>query len=191
MWRYALSIGLACSLGVNVWLLRKVTDQSFQISVLVAKPSLEEGDTVPDLVLTDVEGRTVSLSYSQSTLPTVVYILSTTCGWCDRNAGAVAELARQTQLQYRTIGIAMDSAKPIEYENRLAFPVYRGFQEGHARAYRLRSTPTTIVVSTQGKVVKVWSGAFAGNIKASVEAFFGVKLPAVSVEPTSEVSYAR
>jgi hypothetical protein len=43
--------------------------------------------------------------------------------------------------------------------------------------YHLGATPATIVISSAGRVLKSWVGAYAGTVKTEVEAYFGVGLP--------------
>jgi len=41
---------------------------------------------------------------------------------------------------------------------------------------RLRVAPTTIVISPEGKVLKVWTGAYRDGLRQEIEAFLGVHL---------------
>jgi hypothetical protein len=43
--------------------------------------------------------------------------------------------------------------------------------------YGLGSTPETIVISSQGKVVERWLGAYEGGTKRDMERFFSANLP--------------
>jgi hypothetical protein len=47
------------------------------------------------------------------------------------------------------------------------------------REYKLGGTPQTIVVSPQGQVTRIWSGAFAEDLQREVEDYFSVKLPGI------------
>ena len=44
----------------------------------------------------------------------------------------------------------------------------------------LGSTPQTIVVSPEGKVLKVWTGAYDDKLKSEIEDYFGTQLPGLS-----------
>jgi hypothetical protein len=48
-------------------------------------------------------------------------------------------------------------------------------------AYRLDATPQTIVLSNDGRVERVWQGAYAGRQHAAIQDYFGVTLPEVPV----------
>jgi hypothetical protein len=56
------------------------------------------------------------------------------------------------------------------------------------KAYKLRSTPQTIVVSPEGKVLQNWVGAYVGGQKSQVEAFFHVSLPGLRELPKAEAA---
>jgi hypothetical protein len=46
--------------------------------------------------------------------------------------------------------------------------------------YRLGGTPQTIVISTDGKVLQNWVGAYADKQQMEVEKFFGLTLPGLT-----------
>ena len=126
-------------------------------------------------------------------IPTIVYVLSTTCAWCVRNADSLSELARALEGKYRFVGINLDSppAVPLSVTAPEAaaipgaapafkmpgFPVYSGLPDALGRQLNLRSTPTTIVVSRQGVALHVWEGAYTGEVKVEIERALGVSLP--------------
>ena len=62
---------------------------------------------------------------------------------------------------------------------KLSFPVYSALSPETIKALGLGGTPQTIVVSTDGKVIKNWMGAYTETIQPEVETFFGVRLPGV------------
>jgi hypothetical protein len=64
--------------------------------------------------------------------------------------------------------------------HKLDFPVYTNLSEETRSAYRLGSTPETIVVDTDGKVIHAWVGAFTGSTKREIERFFSIHLPSLS-----------
>ncbi len=50
-------------------------------------------------------------------------------------------------------------------------------QPSTVEAYHLGETPMTILLSPEGSVLKIWRGAYTGGTKASIEAYFHLKLP--------------
>lgn len=180
MSRQLVSVILAVSVAMNVWLARQVGEQALRLSAMVARPALAAGDALPDVTLLDQAGGRVRVSYGAAGMPTILYLLSPTCGWCNKNVEAVEELVRQTSGRYRAIGIALgDEAQLAKYPVKYSFPVYHGLGDADARAYKVRSTPATIVVSPAGVVTHIWNGAFVGDTKSNVETTLAVRLPVV------------
>jgi len=58
----------------------------------------------------------------------------------------------------------------------LGFPVYTDLAASAIAMYRLGSTPETLVVSPEGKVIKDWIGAYIQEpIRSTVEQFFSLR----------------
>ena len=60
------------------------------------------------------------------------------------------------------------------------FPIYTNLSQQSIAAYHLGGTPTTIVVSAEGKLLREWKGAYMGNSKREIEEYFGVSIPGVA-----------
>jgi len=151
----------------------------------VALDSADQGGTligraVPPASVVDQTGKPVTLQYKGT--PTVLFIISSGCGWCEQNSSGVAVLAEKVGARYRFVALSVTPKGAVDYRKRLVFPVY-AIPDPHAdswEAYALGPTPTLMVISGDAKIVRVWSGSLAGDRKASVEEFFGVKLPDIS-----------
>lgn len=170
---------LVCSLAINLALARRVASLKRTISVIRSESRLALGDTLPAILAKDPHGRTAILDYSETQLPTVVFIFTPTCGWCTKNIMNMRALVKNAGDRYRFVGLSLSSDKLIDYvaENQLEFPIYTDLPIVTARAYKLGGTPETIVVSPQGQVTRIWSGAFADDLQREVEDYFSVKLP--------------
>ena len=92
--------------------------------------------------------------------------------------------------QYRFIGLSLSKEGLAAYieKNELKLPVYSGLSAETLKAYRLGSTPQTIVVSPEGRVLQDWVGAYVGEQKSQVEAFFHVRLPGLRELPKAEAA---
>ena len=193
-----LSLILAVSVVGNVVSWRTVAEMTLRFNELTTPKALQVGELVPI-----VDDRGVSASQSSSgPAPTVAYFYSTSCVWCERNAPSVVSLVKQIGTRYRIVGINVDrplgpsdaqrpvatNPAPITQGMTLPFPTIRAIAEKDLRAYKLRSTPTTIVIGPGGKVLGVWEGAYGNQAKGDIEKFFGVSLPplADSVTQVSE-----
>jgi len=172
---------LVCSLGLNLLLARRVSKLKNLAETMRAQARLAAGDKVPPIVARDPEGHTAVLDYSSTNLPTVLFVISPTCGWCTKNIMNMRALTERAGSRYRFVGLSVSSDKVADYvkENKLDFPVYTDLPFLPMKEYKLGGTPQTIVVSPKGDVMKVWSGAFADNLQKEVEAYFGVNLPGI------------
>src|SRR5712692_7532311 len=92
--------------------------------------------------------------------------------------------------RYRFIGLSLSEAALAEYvaKNDLKLPVYSGLSPETLKTYKLGSTPQTIVISPQGKVLEDWAGAYVGDRKSQVEAFFHVTLPGLRELPKADAA---
>jgi hypothetical protein len=75
--------------------------------------------------------------------------------------------------------VALSSQDLKEYQEteKLNMPVYADIKPEVRAAYQLGSTPETIVVSPDNKVMRVWHGAYENGVKQEIEKFLQVHLP--------------
>ena len=184
--RSVLHVVLALSVAINVWLSHRVYGLQALVHGMTARPALVAGDSVPALSLRTADGKEVGIRYADLSTPTVLYILSPTCGWCVRNEESVRQLAQRLGDRVRFVGISLkadtEGSEPTggSASPSMPFPIYMGLTDTAARQLRLRSTPTTVVISSNGFVLKIWEGAYTGKTKAEIEAHFGILLPEFS-----------
>jgi len=133
-------------------------------------------------------GQQELISYQRTTEPTVLYVFTPPCVWCARNIDSFKTLTNKESVQYRFIGISLSEQGLAEYvaKNDLKLPVYSGLSPETVKTYKLGSTPQTIVISPEGKVLEDWAGAYVGDQKSQVEAFFHVSLPGIRELPEVE-----
>ena len=176
-----LGVLLVCSLAINLVLARRVSSLRRNISLIKAESRLALGDTLPAVVAKDPEGRTAILDYSETQLPTVVFIFTPTCDWCTKNIMNMRALVENAGSRYRFVGMSLSSDKLVDYvkENKLQFPIYTDLPFLTMREYKPGGTPQTLVVTPKGQVIRIWSGAFAEDLQREVEDYFSVKLPGI------------
>lgn len=176
-----LAILLVISVGVNYYLTREVRQLRDAMATAQARGRLEVGAEVPGFQAQDMmSGETLKVEYADSKVPTILYVLSPTCGWCDRNVDNIRQVAANLKGNYRIFGLTLslqnfDRLK--DEDHRLDFPILGELDPQVIQAYQLGGTPQTVVVSPQGKVLKNWVGAYAGPVASDIESFFAVKLP--------------
>lgn len=188
--RSAIHVLLVMSVVANMFLSKRVLTANATLEALTARPALQVGDSVPHLALRDNLGQKVLITYG-GPVPTVLYVMSTTCAWCMRNVKSITTLAQATSSSARIVGVALtpfskdqERKKATRASSGLPFPLYHGLSDDQARQLRVRSTPTTIVISPDGHVRAIWEGAYVGEIKNQIEGYFSVKLPELTAVAT-------
>jgi peroxiredoxin len=137
------------------------------------------GTAVPAVQVDDIDGKPVNLRFDGDRA-TVLYVVSPTCGWCKRNADSFRALSASRSGQYRFVGLSTQAQDINKKEHGLEdLPVYTHAPEGLVNILKLGPTPTTIVISAEGTVLKAWVGAYTGATRADVSRFFQVTLPAL------------
>ena len=108
----------------------------------------------------------------------ILYALSPTCVWCDRNTANIRALAESVKGRSRVIGLFLSSGDATEYASShgLEFPLYSRVSDQTRLAYNLGGTPQTIAIR-DGVITANWIGAYSGGLEHEVSSFFDVILP--------------
>lgn len=194
----SLIIALLLSVAFNILLARKVRLMIDAQSARVTEHILAVGSAVPPITSKRLGGHEETISYQGTNQLTVLYIFTPQCIWCARNIDNLKTLANERKGQYRFIGLSLSDENLEKYvqTNQLKFPVYFGLSAELKAAYKLSGTPQTMVVSSDGRVVQNWTGAYVGRQQKQIEAFFHINLPglrqaaeaAANLEPTGAMS---
>jgi len=181
------------SVTLNIILAHKVSRITLARETSAKEHRLDVGTTLPPLTAKTLNGLQESISYRETDLPTVLYVFTPTCIWCSRNLDNFKALLKNNSAQYRFIGLSLSEEGLAQYEakNALGIPVYSGLSPDTLKTYKLGSTPQTIVISPEGKVLQDWSGAYVGTQKSQVEAFFHTTLPGLTAAPEPSSATAR
>lgn len=175
---------LTASAITNLTLIHRVRRLEAIVTAVKEEHSLHAGERVPSETLESVSGKRWVLSYSQSAAPTILYIFAPHCDWCRKNIAGAAEVATQTYGRYRFVGVSLSGAEPDLREyleaNHIRYPVYVA-PRGFALDYLVAGTPTTILVSARGRVMKTWNGAYFGDTARAMETDLGVHIASLSV----------
>jgi peroxiredoxin len=185
----AIFVALSVSVTLNVLLAHRVRNLTYSRSASMAEYQLKVGTTVPPIAAKRLDGKSEVISYQKGNQPTVLYIFTPPCVWCARNMSNFKTLFGKESGEYRFIGLSLSEEGLAEYvaKNELKLPVYFGMSIETKGAYKLSGTPQTIVVSPEGRVLQSWMGAYVGDQKSQVEAFFHVTLPGLRTEPKPEI----
>jgi len=178
----SLAVMLALSLGLNVYLARRVDFR---------RPApfnaLRENAKLPAAIsLLDADGKSAELSFSAYP-STVIYVFSPECPWCRRNEANIRALVAAAGARYRMIGISTVNTNLKSYiaEGHTPFPVYVMKSPDQMRQLGLAGTPETLVVGADGRVEKVWTGAYLTPTRAQVEKYFNITLPGMKSDPAA------
>jgi thioredoxin-related protein len=176
---FTLSI-LGFSLALNVFLGWKIQSLNSYIQSKSRHSKILAGTTVSEITALGLDGESKLIAWNVAEQPTVLYVFSPTCVWCDRNLNNVKALKNGIGQSHRFIGISLSDSGLSEYlrSHQLDFPVYKQPSKEAIKQLDLGGTPQTIVISSQGKVLKNWVGAY-GSTKPEIETYFGVQLPGV------------
>lgn len=170
---------LVCSIALNLGLAKRARSLEEVIVSLKSEGSLQAGAKVPPLAGRLLTGERVSIAYNADEKPMMIYIFSPLCGWCKKNTNSVRSLIEQISSKHRVIGISMvsEGLSQSVTESGFKFPVLHELPPSIVSAYKLGGTPQTIIVSSDGKILQNWIGAYGGSIREEIEKYFGVKLP--------------
>lgn len=173
---------LLASLSLNVylgWRIKQQPPDSSRQAQVVHK--LAQNQDIPPLTVKSLSGQVETIRYSDSAKPTVLYVFSPSCKWCERNNPNVNALANLKVGTFRFVGLSLsdlDLPNYVKAEN-ISFPVYHSLSGKLIEQLGFSETPQLIVVSPEGKVLKSWTGAFVADVAQDVERFFDVRLPGV------------
>jgi hypothetical protein len=132
------------------------------------------------VTVADASGQPVTLSFTQSSQTTVLYIFSPTCKWCEANLRNIQALSENVQhdSHTHTIGLSISENGFTNYaaHRYLNFPLYDKIPKSFLAKYRLGITPETLVL-VDGKIVKDWKGVYTHDAQRQIEIYFHVRLP--------------
>lgn len=175
---------LLASVAINIVLAHRLRQFNHLLGT-GADRAVKSGSALLPFDAVDLKGQIHTVAYNQASKPTVLYVFTPTCTWCLRNMDNFKELVARTGTDYRFVGLSLSKEGLSEYvaSHELTIPIYTGLSNETKKSYKLGGTPQTIVVSPEGKVLQDWVGAYSGDQKSQVEAFFHATLPGITATP--------
>ena len=185
----ALRFGASDSGYILALLMLSLTINVFQAYTSAQRPSPELpqiaiGDQIPEVLGTSPDGAPVSIRFVDSLRPTVIYVLSPNCIWCQRNLANIQHLSSEKGAEYRFVGLSLTEDgwdQHVRDANYSGIEVYVA-DRASVDELRLGITPQTLVLDRDGTVVRNWLGAFSDDTGADVASYFGVDLPGLTNE---------
>lgn len=174
---------LVGSLALNVWLgtdayhrrAQRLEQERRAIGVTI-------GAIMPPLEVEQLGNGKQTIAFDSS-LPTVLYVHVSTCGWCRRNwENTKALMAKKDRYQFVLLSLDTEHSTMDRYiqEIGLEGPHYYRPTESTSEAYNLGTTPMTMVIEPGGRLSRAWPGAYSSKYKTDIETFFDVTLPGLA-----------
>lgn len=165
---------------LNIVQARRISQLSVQLDE-VSQPgrdSLRPGAEIRSLSLRSQSGASIAVRLDDSTRDTALYIFRPGCHWCIKNAAAIKELSGLERGKCRMVGVSTSGDGLAEYVSKYGpdFETYGVASAETAAQLKLSATPQLIVVGSNGRVKRVWTGAFSGGTRDGIEAYFSVRL---------------
>jgi peroxiredoxin len=162
---------------VNVLL----AQQNKKLKMLASKPDraleIKAGTMLPTLEGIDSDGNRQSISYGQ----TVLLVFSPRCRVCGENLpnweAIINGIDRES---FRLFAISLQSQGVKEYASRHGIngvTILTEIDSKYRVAYNLALTPQTILIGSDGKAERVWTGLLHGEDKREIERALNVLLP--------------
>lgn len=164
---------LVASLGINVYL---GLARNRPTPAATGPQLIPEGSQAPVFEGTSLTGNKVTLDYTRVKHSTLLYVFSPTCHWCEKNLANIEAVVR-SRPDVRVIGVNIGPALQAGTVGKQPFSEILTPTQATVRAYRLGLTPSTVLISKTGKIMKAWSGAYAGPIADEVSKALIVSLP--------------
>ncbi len=169
----ALVVALSISVALSVQLRR---------ARLALEPTpFLDGNVAPTIELVSDRGAVAKLQYGGD-LPIFLYWFSPSCSWCELNLPNFQALATQSSGKYRFYAVSTFSSTELRSYSekfRLSIPLYNISAET-ARRYRLGATPTSVLISSKGTLIRRWVGAYSPGVLTSIESTLAVSMPGLS-----------
>lgn len=142
-------------------------------------PMWAVGTVAPPVMVDDAQGQRVWLDWDTQKKPTVLYLFSPDCGWCDRNAPGARMLIMLRGDKYDVTAIALmgPSGWGKKPPADLGVRPYSISSTVRKAGYALGGTPQTVVIGQRGKILANWMGAYNAAIQKDIERVLGVQVP--------------
>ncbi|HKG46735.1 MAG TPA: redoxin domain-containing protein [Pyrinomonadaceae bacterium] len=141
---------------------------------------LKEGSIVPALSGLDLNGTRISLNYQDDPRKAVMLVFSPRCAYCTQNLPNWHSIAQSLDPKlYRIMAVSTSADGVKEYVGQNSFPevpIIADVDPKSRVSYEMNLTPQTILIDSQGRVEKIWTGVLQPDERTEVERFLGLKL---------------
>jgi hypothetical protein len=153
--------------------------QRWQATHPFRPPTLAVGARVKTLTVQALNAQPISIAWSSSEKPTILYVFSPSCVHCRHNVEAVRKLADLLSASHRVIGLSTTREGLKEFLDKTPFPGPVYIMNRGDKQLKVIGTPETILLSPLGVVEKVWYGSYEKKTATDIGKVLGVTLPPV------------
>jgi peroxiredoxin len=172
---------LTVSVIINFSLTQRLRAVNVKLRQIDLESKLVEGSKLQDIDARNLDGTPTTFSLSSTSKPTIIYYFSPACGWCRRNEDNFKALFEKKRGDFQFVALSNSHEDLQEYiaDRKWEFRTLVEPSDEVLQMFKLSGTPQTIVVSSDGEVLRSWSGAYVGTTQDEVESYFDLKLPGI------------
>lgn len=172
------------SLALNVFMVQRIKMLERALGERSGN-ELKVGESLGPIEAKARSGATVHIRYEDSEVPTLLYVMSPQCVWCQRNNANMKALFSGAGERFRmfVLSVVDEGVEKYKTEHHVSSDILT-LSPTSIRQLRLLGTPGTLVISPTGKVLHAWHGAYSDEAVEDIEKRFGVKLPGLSETAT-------
>jgi peroxiredoxin len=142
---------------------------------------IQPGTQLPPITGIDLNGNQFKLDYGQDPRKTLLLVFSPSCRFCKENMpNWEAIMGGVDKNSFRVTGISLMENGLKEYLAQYGLsdlPIVAEMDPQARAAYNLILSPQTILIDSEGKAERVWTGLIEGEKKAELERILNIQLP--------------
>jgi len=178
---FNLLLAILCAL-----LIRQNHDLKSRGGAAAGIAALKPGDHVEGFSYRQLDGATYRLDYSDARKAHLLFVLSTTCPFCQKSLPNIQEMfdlhkTGSCDLLAVSIHDLLLTAQ-FAAERKIGFRLVSAPDEQFSRNYKIGVVPTTILVRGDGVVDRVWEGELTRTLMREIES--SLSRPALAPLPS-------
>jgi hypothetical protein len=150
------------------------------MNVTKARAQLTIGSQMRPVDVLRDDGKLDRVNYSDAAVPTLLYIMSPTCIFCQYNLPNLKALGEQAEGKYRIVilSIVRDGLEEYRQTHHVTAPIWTIAVQSQFDL-QITGTPGTLLISPGGTLIALWRGAFNSDQKDEIERLLDVDLPGI------------
>lgn len=176
----AIRLVLILSIALNLALARRIRLLEGAINVTKSRNQLAVGRQMRPVDVLREDGALDRINYNDAAVPTLLYIMSPTCVFCQYNLPNLKALLDQAKGKYRVVilSVVRDGLEEYRETYGIEAPISTIAPQSQFDL-QISGTPGTIFISRGGALIALWRGAFNSDQKDEIERLLAVDLPGI------------